>query len=194
MLYMNKYEVITKESKKIKRESTKKSLQMLNPKNILNKASMIQNMNSILEDMVKLATYQITLDKDVYLMDDEKLNIVLNDLKIDRNHFDEQINAYDNTSYLIVDRYLNYLIESKDENLSLDEKCDKINHCANDIDNYGKTMKKNQFFPKETMMSKERIEQIDALAETIYLETIQKKITSPIKESDLIKSVYDRNK
>lgn len=191
---MNKYQAITKESKKIKKESTKKSLQMLNPKNILNKEYMIQNINSILEDMLKLATYQIILDKDVYLIDDEKLDNVLSDLKIDRKHFDEQINAYDNMSYLIVDRYLNYLIDSKNENLSLDDKYNRINSCANDIDNYGKMAKKEQFLPKQAVMSKERITQITDLAETIYIETIQSKITSPIKDSDLIKSVYDRKK
>ncbi len=191
---MNKYQTITAESKKIVRREFKNKLTYLNPKNILSMEKFSEKLEITLKHCCILAAYQITLNKDIFMMDEESMQNVLSKMKIDKEHFFNQINMYNNYSYVIIDRYIDYLLVVNNANLSKDDKIAEIYSCFRSFNNYANMSKANIILEIDSI-SQERISQINDIVDGIYKETIENKITTnDAKYSDLIKSAYNRKK
>jgi len=191
---MNKYEVITSESKKIVKEELKNKFSYLNPKNMLSRERFSQKISTTLNNGCILAIYQIILNKDVFMMNEERLQDVLSEMKIDFESFWNDINKYNNFSYVIVNRYIEYLQVANNDSLSDDDKIEETYSCFRDFNNYA-NLAKDGFDFKIDSISAEKMGTIDNMSDIIYQNTIRDKITNyEAKDSDLIKSVYDRKK
>ncbi len=192
---MNKYKAITKESKKLRNEGVKSQLKILSPSVVLDKEKVSKQILHTQEICVILAAYQIILDRDIYNMDEEKLNEVLNKMKIDKDHFNEQINRYDNYSYIAIAKYLRLASIINDPNKSEEEKYEFAMKASHDASLDAKTMKAYVTLNKEDYMDNDMVRKIDDLVDSIYEDTIKSKVTDEeLKESDLIKSAYDKKK
>ena len=192
---MNKYKAITKESKRLRNEGIKSQLKILSPSVVLDKEKISKQFLHTQEIAVILAAYQIILDRDIYNMDEEKLNEVLTKMKIDKDHFSEQINRYDNYSYIAIAKYLKVASIINDPNRSVEEKYDVAMKAASEASLDAKTIKAYVTLNKEDYMDNDMISKIDDLVDSIYEDTIKSKVTDEeLKESDLIKSAYDRKK
>ena len=193
---MNKYKAITKESKRLRNEGIKSQLKVISPSVVLDKEKIAKAILRTHEICVILAAYQIILNKDIYNMDEDKLKEVLDKMKIDKNHFFEQINRYDNYSYIEIERYLRLAAIINDENKTIEEKYDAAMKSANESSlNAKKVVKEHIALNKKDYMNDDIISKIDNLVDSIYEETIKNKVTNDeLKESDLIKSAYDRKK
>lgn len=191
---MNKYQTITAESKEIVKREFKNKLTYLNPKNILSMQKFSEKLEITLKHGCILAAYQIILNKDIFMMDEESLQDVLSEMKIDAEHFFYQINMYNNYSYIIINRYIDYLLVVNNDSLSKDDKIAAVHSCFRDLNNYANMSKANISLEVDSI-SEERISQINDIVDEIYKETIENKITTAdAKYSDLIKSAYDRKK
>lgn len=192
---MNKYKAITKESKRLRNEGIKSQLKILSPSVVLDKEKVSKQILHTQEICVILAAYQIILDRDIYNMDEEKLNEVLNKMKIDKDHFNEQINRYDNYSYIAIAKYLRLASIINDPNKSEEEKYEFAMKASHDASLDAKTMKAYVTLNKEDYMDNDMVRKIDDLVDSIYEDTIKSKVTDEeLKESDLIKSAYDKKK
>ena len=192
---MNKYKAITKESKKLRNEGIKSQLKILSPSVVLDKEKVSKQILHTQEICVILAAYQIILDRDIYNMDEEKLNEVLNKMKIDKDHFIEQINRYDNYSYIAIAKYLRLASIINDPNKLEEEKYEFAMKASHDASLDAKTMKAYVTLNKEDYMDNDMVRKIDDLVDSIYEDTIKSKVTDEeLKESDLIKSAYDKKK
>ena len=188
---MNKYQAINRETKSLKHEYVKINLSCI--ASITNREKIAPKLERGLEICAILSALQIMLNKDVYDMDEERLNAVLEKLKINPEDFHKQIDMYNSLAYSVINRYIDYLVEIKNVT-DIDEKYYIMEKIMEDNSSIVEKAEA-QIDPGMYNIPSERIAQIDDIVQTIYDSTIKSKITSDkSKDSDLIKSVYDRKK
>lgn len=168
----------------------KETLKIVDPK--LDMEGRAEVFLQMANELIAVAVAQIKYAEIYDLLDEEQLVIALEKKKIQKEEFDRQVEKFKTLGYLSIDKYLNFLYENNNANMSSLEKFDNfqplINYINNELMVYVSNMNRDEMiqFRKNSMTND--MDKIEDIIESVYESRISSFITNDdIKINDLVK-------